>query len=123
MRRVLERASRGRPGNVRLKIAPPRRIGDVVEVRTKIDYASDTGLTLKAGAYVRERREVFVRQLRVYFDHELVSEFMLTSAISSNPILRFPFRVNRAGTLRVVFVDHEDSRWEAAERVSLPDGT
>jgi sulfur-oxidizing protein SoxY len=114
---------RGQPGNVRLKISPPRRVGDVVEVRTKIDYDSDTGLTLKAGAYVRERQEVFLRQLRVSFDRELISEFRLTSAVSSNPIIRFPFRVTRVGTLRVVFVDHEGNRWEAAERVSLPDGS
>jgi sulfur-oxidizing protein SoxY len=116
-----EGAWRGQPGNVRLKIAPPRRVGDVVEVRTKIDYDSDTGLTLKAGAYVRERREAFLRQLRVYFDRELISEYMLTSAISSNPIIRFPVRVNRAGTLRVVFADYDGGSWEAAERVPLPD--
>ena len=85
-----ERVARERSGNPKLRLARVPRLGEIVEVRTKLDHDSDTGLSLKGGVYVRERPEFFVKQVRVYFDRDLVAHFTLTSAISANPILRFP---------------------------------
>jgi sulfur-oxidizing protein SoxY len=104
-------------GNPRLRLPRAPKPGDVVEVRTKIDHASDTGLTFKGARYVRERPEFFVSRIHVTFDGEIVSEFQLTSAVGSNPLLRFPFKITRAGTLKVLFVNNEGRRWEAAEPI------
>jgi sulfur-oxidizing protein SoxY len=106
-----------RLGNPRLRLVRPPKPGEVVEVRTKIDHGSDTGLTLKGATYVRERPEFFISRMRVSFERELVSEFQLTSAVSSNPLIKFPFKVTRAGTLRVLFVNNEGRRWEIAEPI------
>jgi len=108
---------RDRLGNPRLRLARPPRLGEVIEVRTKIDHDSDTGLSLRGATYVRERPEFFLRQMRVYFERELISEFRLTSAVSPNPLIRFPLKVTRAGTLRVVFVNNEGRQWEVAEAI------
>lgn len=108
---------RDRLGNPRLRLARPPRLGEVIEVRTKIDHDSDTGLSLRGATYVRERPEFFIRQMRVYFERELISEFRLTSALSQNPIIRFPLKLARAGTLRVVFVNNEGRQWEAVESI------
>lgn len=108
---------RERLGNPRLRLARPPRLGEVIEVRTKIDHDSDTGLSLRGATYVRERPEFFIRQMRVYFERELISEFRLTSALSPNPIIRFPLKLTRAGTLRVVFVNNEGRQWEAVESI------
>ena len=106
-----------RPGNPRLRLAGPPRLGEVIEVRTKIDHDSDTGLSLRGATYVRERPEFFIRQIRVYFERELISEFRLTPAVSPNPLIRFPLKLTRAGTLRVVFVNNEGRQWEVAEAI------
>jgi hypothetical protein len=112
-----ELVARERPGNPKLWLARVPRLGEIVEVRTKLDHDSDTGLSLKGGVYVGERPEFFVRQVRVYFDRNLVAHFTLTSAISANPILRFPVRVSRPSVLRVVFANNEGRQWEISEPV------
>jgi hypothetical protein len=48
-----------------------------------------------------------------------VADFELTSAVSPNPLIRFPVRVTRAGVLRVAFVNSEGQRWEASETIRL----
>jgi len=114
-----ERVARERSGNPKLRLARVPRLGEIVEVRTKLDHDSDTGLSLKGGVYVRERPEFFIKQVHVYFDRELVAHFTLTSAVSVNPIFRFPVRVPRPGVLRVVFANNEGRQWEISEPVRL----
>lgn len=106
-----------RLGNPRLRLARPPKLGEVIEVRTKIDHDSDTGLSLRGVTYVRERPEFFIRQVRVYFERQLISDFLLTSAVSSNPLIKFPLKVTRAGTLRAVFVNSAGRQWEVAESI------
>lgn len=110
---------RSRLGHPRFRIPRPPKPGETVEVWAKVDHDSDTGLSLRAGKYVRERPEFFVKQMRVDFDGRPVSDFRLTSALSANPIIRFPLRVSRSGVLRVVFVNNEGRRWEVVETVRV----
>jgi hypothetical protein len=55
--------------------------------------------------------------MRVYFDKSLVSDFQFTTALSPNPIVRFPLKVTRASRLRVIFVNNQGQQWEATERI------
>jgi hypothetical protein len=111
--------SRGRPGNPRVRVMGVPKFGGVVEVAVKLDHESDTGLRLKDGKYTRVRPEYFVREMQVFLGDRRISDFRLTSALSSNAILRFPVRVTGASTLRVVIVNSEGRRWEATERIRL----
>jgi sulfur-oxidizing protein SoxY len=108
-------AARDRLGNPRIYLPESIKSGEVVQVRTKIDHNSYTGLTLKDGKYVREGAEFYVKQMLVYFDNQSVTEFQMTSAVSANPLIRFPFKASRSGTLRVVFVNSEGQRWETSK--------
>jgi desulfoferrodoxin (superoxide reductase-like protein) len=110
---------RWRPGNPRIRVMGVPKIGEIVEVATKLDHVSDTGLLLKDGKYTRVRPEFFVREMRVFLGDQRISDFRLTSALSSNAIVRFPVRVTGASTLRVVVVNSEERRWEAIERIRL----
>ncbi len=109
-----DRTVRERIGNPQIRLPRSFRPGDVVEVRTRLDHASYTGLALKGGRFVRELPEFYVTQMLVYVDDQQVSEFEMTSAVSPNPLIRFPLKVGGGGTLRVVFVNSEGRRWEAA---------
>jgi len=109
--------SRDRLGNARVRLPESMRVGEVVQVRAKIDHTSHTGLVFKSGKYVREAPEFYIKQMLVLLDDQKVSEFQMTSAVSANPLIRFPLRVTRSGTLRVLFTNNEGQRWEAAQRI------
>ena len=104
-------------GRPRLRLPHAPAAGETVEVWARVEHDSDTGLSLRAGSYVRVRPEFFVRQMRVYLDQSLVSDFQFTAALSSNPIIRFPLKVTRASRLRVIFVNNRGQQWEATERI------
>jgi desulfoferrodoxin (superoxide reductase-like protein) len=110
---------RGRPGTPRVRIVGVAKLGEVVEVAAKLDHESDTGLRLKDGKYTRVRPEFFVREMEVFLGGQRISEFRLTSALSSNAIVRFPVRVTGASMLRVIVVNSEGRRWDAAEPIRL----
>jgi len=109
-----DRIIRERLGNPMLRLPRSIKAGEVVEVRTKVDHSSYTGLALKNGRFVREIPEFYVKQMLVYVDDERVSEFQMTSAVSPNPLIRFPLRAARSSTLRVVFVNSEGQQWEVS---------
>ena len=111
--------TRDRLGHPRIRLPEAFRIGDVVQVRTKVDHSSYTGLVLKSGKYVREAPEFYIKHMLVLLDDQKVSEFQMTSAVSANPLIRFPLRVTRSGTLRVVFTNNEGQRWEATQRIQV----
>jgi sulfur-oxidizing protein SoxZ len=106
-------------GNPRLRLPATIRAGELVQVRTKVDHSSHTGLAIQDGKIVRVAPEFYLKQLLVYVDDQKVSEFQLTSAISGNPLFRFPLRLGRSGTVRVVFVNSEGLRWEISQAVRL----
>jgi sulfur-oxidizing protein SoxZ len=110
-----ERPGRERIGNPLLRLPPRLRVGEIVEVRAKVDHASHTGLVEKGGKFVRALPAFYVRRMLVHVDDRQVSEFEMTPAVSPNPLVRFPLRVTGPGTLRVTFVNSEGQRWEAAE--------
>jgi desulfoferrodoxin (superoxide reductase-like protein) len=110
---------RSRIGNPQLRLPGSLRAGQVVEVKTKVDHDSQTGLALKGGKYVREGPEFFIKEMLVYLDAEKISEFQMGSAISANPLIRFPLKITRSGTVRVVFVNSEGQRWEASQPVRV----
>ncbi len=112
-----DRTARERLGNPMIRLPRSLRAGEVVEVRTKLDHNSYTGLALKNGRFVRELPEFYVKQMLVFLDDQKISEFQMTSAVSPNPLIRFPLKVRGAGTLRVVFVNNQGLRWEAVEPV------
>jgi desulfoferrodoxin (superoxide reductase-like protein) len=110
---------RARPGNPRIRVTGSPKVGAVVDVAVKLDHESDTGLRSRDGKYTRVRPEFFVRALQVFLGGEQISEFRLTSALSSNAIVRFPVKVTGTSTLRVVIVNSEGRRWEATAPIRL----
>ena len=107
--------TRDRLGNPRIRLPESIRAGAIVQVRAKVNHNSYTGLILKNGTYVREAPEFYVKQMLVFLDDHKISEFQMTSAVSANPLIRFPVKAARSGTLRVVFVNSEGQRWEATQ--------
>lgn len=110
---------RDRLGNPRIRLPESIKAGEVVQVRAKVDHNSYTGLVLKSGRYVRETPEFYIKEVLVRLDDQNLSEFQMTSAVSANPLIRFPIKVTRPGTLRVMFTNNEGQRWEATQPIRL----
>jgi desulfoferrodoxin (superoxide reductase-like protein) len=116
-----DKVTKDRIGNPVLRVPGSFTVGEVIEVRAKIDHPSDTGLAFKDGKFVLERPEFFVTQMRVSFDGQLISDFRLTSAVSPNPLIRFPLKVTGTGALEVGFVNNEGKEWQVG-RIIRPTG-
>jgi sulfur-oxidizing protein SoxY len=110
---------RTRIGNPQLRLPSSPKAGQIVEARTKVDHDSNTGLVAKGGKLVREQPEFYVKEMAVYLDAEKICEFQMSSAISANPLIRFPLKVTRSGTVKVVFVNSEGQRWETSQPLKL----
>jgi len=110
---------RERLGRPQVRVAAAIRPGEIVEVRTRVDHNSYTGLVMRGGRIEREAPEFYLKQMLVYLDDQPISEFQMTSAVSPNPVIRFPLKGIRSGTLRVVFVNSEGARWEVAQPVRV----
>jgi sulfur-oxidizing protein SoxY len=109
-------AAHAPPRNVQIRLPQNARPGDVVEARVRVDHNTETGLAFKGGRYVREAPEFFLREMVAFLDDQKISEFRMSSAVSPNPIIRFPIRVPRAGTLKVAFVNSANQRAEATRK-------
>jgi len=116
---VPDKVARDRLGNPMLRLPRSVKAGEVIEVRAKVEHASHTGLALKNGKFVRVAPEFYITQMVVYLDDQAISEFQMTSAVSPNPLIRFPLKVTRGGALRVVFVNNEGQRWEVSQPLRL----
>ena len=114
-----DKVGRERLGNPMLRLPRSIKAGEIVEVRTKVDHNSYTGLTFKHGRFVREAPEFYVKQMLVYLDNEKISEFQMTSAVSPNPLIRFSLKVTRTGMLRVLFLNSEGQRWEVSQPLRI----
>jgi predicted secreted protein len=114
-----ERGARERAGSPELRLPRTVKAGEPFEVRARLIHGSYTGLALKQGRFVRELPEYYVQQMTVWLDDQRVTEFQMTSAVSPNPLIRFPLRVTRSVTLRVQFVNSEGQRWEVSQPIRV----
>jgi len=112
-----DKVAKERLGNPMLRLPRSIRRGEVIEVRAKVDHNSYTGLAERNGRFVREQPEFYVKSMVVYLGDRKVSEYEMTSAISPNPLVRFPLKPTEEGLLRVVFVNSEGQRWETSQPV------
>ena len=114
-----EAVTRERPRNPQIRLPEPIARGQIVEVRARVEHHSDTGLRLRGGKFVRDAPEFYLKEILVFLDDQKVSEFRLSPAVSANPLIRFPIRVTRPGTLKVAFVNSEGQRAEASQAIRL----
>lgn len=111
--------ARAAPPAARIRLPGSLRAGEVVEVRVKVEHNTDPGLALREGRYVRVAPEFYITRMTVTLDDQPVFDFEMTPAVSPNPVIRFPLRAIRAGTLRAAFTNNEGRRWEATYPVRV----
>ena len=82
-----------------VQVPAQARVGEVLQVRTLVQHAMDTGYRLDASGLPLPQD--LVRRMVAQFDGELILAAELHAAISANPYFAFHFRLPRSGTLTV----------------------
>ena len=105
------------------KIKLPRKIekGQVIEVQVYQKYPSTTGLGLIGDSddFYRKEPPVFLKEMKATFEGEEVGTFLMTSAISPNPKITFPLKVEKAGTLKIVFQSNLGETFESSKKIKI----
>jgi predicted secreted protein len=89
------------------------RADELIQVQVKTKHPNRTGLVVRDGRFVQESEPFHLRTLEVVYGDEPVSRFVLTAALSDNPLITFLLRVRREGMIRVTLINTRGQRFEA----------
>ena len=90
---------------------------EIIQIQVKTKHPNRTGLALRDGRWVAESEPFHLRSLEVVYADEPVSRFVLTSALSDNPLITFLLRARREGTVRVLLTNTRGQRFEASHPI------
>ena len=101
-------------GQPRVRLPAQAKAGEVIEIRTLVSHPMETGLrrSQKGETIPRDLVKRFVAR----FDGQEVFAMDLATAISANPYIAFPFKVEKAGSFEFVWInDAGEERKATAE--------
>lgn len=109
-------------GKARMRLPKKIKKGDIIEVRATIRYPSTTGLKMIDEAknlFGRDKPAVYLRLMEVFYGGEKITEFIMTSATSPDPLIRFKMRADKNAPLRIVFTNHLDQTAEVSKDIKV----
>ena len=94
-------------GDGRLRLPAKVRQGEIITVHSIVTHPMDTGLFRDASG--NPIPPFFIREMRVEFAGALVARFEWSTGVSKDPVMSFPFKAEREGTLLVTWTDSTDA--------------
>ncbi len=104
-------------GQPRVRLPSPIKVGDVIEIRTLISHIMETGQRRDQEGKIIPRD--IIKSFTCKFDGELVFAMDLHPAISANPYIAFPLKVERAGTLEFVWTNDEGTERKLSQPLRI----
>lgn len=98
-----------------ITLPPAVRAGEVIEIRTLIAHPMETGHRADSQGQVVPRR--IIRRFSCRLDGQPVFAADLHPAMAANPLIGFPLRAQRSGSLE--FVWEGDEGFSHAQTVAL----
>lgn len=89
------------------------RPDQVLTVQVKTRHPVRTGLQVRDGKFVQASDPFYLAELEAFHGGERVSRFVLTAALSDNPLITFALRARREGPLTVVLTNSRGQRFHA----------
>ena len=89
------------------------RPDQIVTVQVKTKHPVRTGLEVRNGTFVQASDPFYLAELEAFHGGERVSRFVLTAALSDNPLITFALRARREGPLTVVLTNSRGRRFHA----------
>ncbi|HYF06761.1 MAG TPA: thiosulfate oxidation carrier complex protein SoxZ [Acetobacteraceae bacterium] len=90
-------------GQPRVRLPAQARAGEVIEIRTLVSHIMETGQRRDAQGQVIPRD--IIKRFEAKFEGQTVFAMDLAPAISANPYIAFPFKVERAGTFEFTWTN------------------
>ncbi len=105
-------------GQPRVRLPAQVKQGDIIDIRTLVSHTMETGQRRDAQGAIIPRD--IIKRFVVRFDGQEVFAMDLATAISANPYIAFPFKVERAGTFEFTWINdiNEERKTTAELRLS-----
>ena len=104
-------------GQPRVRIPAQARAGEVIEIRTLISHTMETGLRRDAAGAIIPRD--IIKRFEAKFDGQVIFGMDLASAISANPYIAFPFKVEKAGNFEFTWINDAGEERKATAEIRL----
>lgn len=104
-------------GQPRLRLPAQVKAGDIIEIRTLITHAMETGQRRTAEG--QEIPRDIIKRFEVRFEGELIFAMDLAPAIAANPYIAFPFRAERPGRFEMVWTNDAGETRRASTELKL----
>jgi hypothetical protein len=95
--------------------------GEIINVRVQAKYPSITGLSTigDTDEFMRKEPAVYLSEMKVTFGGKEVCTFIMSSAVSEDPRIEFPLKVENSGTLTVRFETNKGEVFESTEEIKV----
>ena len=93
--------------------------GEIIDVQVKIKHPNRTGLVARDGVFVQDSEPFHLTEMDVFYGAERVSHFVLSAALSDNPLITFKLRARPGATVRVRLTDTRGQRFEATHVIRV----
>lgn len=104
-------------GQVRIRLPEKIRAGEVVTVRALVTHPMEI-LAFKDGKPV-ERSYNFIHKAEATYNGRKVFEATMTQAVSQNPFISFPVRVDAPGVVKIIFHDTQGKSYEGQAEIKF----
>lgn len=104
-------------GQVRMRVPDKAKPGEVVTIRVLVTHPMET-LSFRDGKPV-EKKYNFIYKAEATYNGKKVFEAETTQAVSQNPLLAFPVKINAPGVVKVTFYDTMGKTYEAQAEIKF----
>ena len=91
----------------RIRIPPSARKGEVIEIKTLVQHAMESGQRKDECGNVVPRK--ILNRFTCKFNGRTVLDARLEPAIAANPYFAFPFRASESGSFEFTWIDDDGS--------------
>jgi len=90
-------------GQPRIRLPAQIRVGEVIEIRSLVSHNMETGQRRDAAGAIIPRD--IIKRFEAKFDGQTFFAMDLAAAISANPYIAFPFKVEKAGSFEFTWTN------------------
>lgn len=104
-------------GQPRVRLPAQVKVGDIIDIRTLVSHSMETGQRRdQQGAIIP--RDI-IKRFVARFDGQEIFSMDLATAISANPYIAFPFKVEKAGTFEFVWINDADEERKSTSELRV----
>jgi sulfur-oxidizing protein SoxZ len=104
-------------GQPRVRLPAQAKVGDIIDIRTLVSHSMETGQRRDQQGNLIPRD--IIKRFVARFDGQEIFAMDLATAISANPYIAFPFKVEKAGTFEFVWINDANEERKATSELRV----